>query len=88
MRPGLRWRFTPACGLPPIQGLFVCFDLVTGVALALHPGLYSTSPFRACSLFAVQSPVLRWRFILACGLPPIQGLFVCYVVKELRNGAV
>ena len=49
VRPGLRWRFTLACGLTPFQGLFVCFDLVTGVALALHPGLYSTSPFRACS---------------------------------------
>ena len=31
-------------------------------------------------------PGLRWRFTLACGLPPFQGLFVCYVVKELRNG--
>ena len=42
--PGLRWRFTLACGLPPIQGLFVCFDPVTGVALSLHPGLCSASP--------------------------------------------
>ena len=42
--PGLRWRFTLACGLPPILGLFVCFDPVTGVALSLHPGLCSASP--------------------------------------------
>ncbi|MBQ9218220.1 MAG: hypothetical protein IJ160_08645, partial [Muribaculaceae bacterium] len=42
--PGLRWRFTLACGLPPILGLFVCFDPVTGVPLSLHPGLWSASP--------------------------------------------
>ena len=42
--PGLRWRFTLACGLPPILGLFVCFDPVTGVPLSLHPGLCSASP--------------------------------------------
>ena len=42
--PGLRWRFTLACGLPPILGLFVCFDPVTGVSLTLHPGLWSASP--------------------------------------------
>ncbi|MBR1727084.1 MAG: hypothetical protein IJ724_10660, partial [Muribaculaceae bacterium] len=44
LSPGLRCRYTPACVLPPIQGLFVCFDPVTGVALSLHPGLCSASP--------------------------------------------
>ena len=52
LSPGFRCRFTPACGLsalgallpPPFQGLNVCFVLVTGVALSLHPGLCSASP--------------------------------------------
>ncbi|MBQ9217564.1 MAG: hypothetical protein IJ160_05245, partial [Muribaculaceae bacterium] len=30
--------------LPPLQGLDVCFFPVTGVALTLHPGLWSASP--------------------------------------------
>ena len=42
--PGLRWRFTLACGLPPFQGLFAIRCSVTGVSLSLHPGLYSASP--------------------------------------------
>ncbi|MBR1475167.1 MAG: hypothetical protein IJ613_06305, partial [Muribaculaceae bacterium] len=50
-----------ACGLPPFQGLFVCFVAVTGVALTLHPGLWSVSPFRACSLFAVRCSPFWYR---------------------------
>ena len=75
--PGLRWRFTLACGLPPIQGLFVCFDPVTGGALSLHPGLGSASP--SGLLLAIMS-----------GEQTADALHyeLCYVIYEGKTGCL
>ena len=66
--PGLRWRFTLACGLPPFQGLFAIRCSVTGVSLSLHPGLCSASP-SGLLLARMLGGLFRWRIDPTYGSP-------------------